>query len=51
MVGRVGDKFANMMATLGYAGQIELHEGSNNNLDMKSYGIRISVKFRQAYNT
>jgi len=46
MVGRVGDKFANMMATLGYAGQIELHEGSNNNLDMKSYGIRISVKFR-----
>lgn len=44
---QVGDKFSDMMAGLGYAGQIELIEGSEGNvLDMKNYGIKIQVKFR-----
>ena len=46
MVGRVGDKFADMMATLGYSGEIKLNEGGTNTLDMKNYGIKILVKFR-----
>ena len=47
MVGRVGDKFSDMMARLGYAGQIQLIEGTNGNeLDLRNYGIRILVKFR-----
>ena len=47
MVNEVGNKFSEMMARLGYAGQIELTEGTNGDkLDMRNYGIRILVKFR-----
>ena len=46
MVSQVGDKFSEMMATLGYSGQIELIEGKDNELDLKNYGVKIMVKFR-----
>ena len=46
MVSQVGNKFSEMMARLGYSGQIELCEGKENELDLKSYGIKIMVKFR-----
>ena len=36
-----------MFTRLGYAGNVELQEGSENDaLDMKNYGIKILVKFR-----
>ena len=34
-----------MMAELGYAGQLELHEGKRE-IDFSSYGLKINVKFR-----
>lgn len=47
LVVQVGEKFREMMARLGYAGQIDLVEGANSDpLDMKNYGIQIKVKFR-----
>jgi hypothetical protein len=36
-----------MMAELGYAGQLELHEGKRE-IDFASYGLKINVKFRSA---
>ena len=47
MVEQVGDRFSAMMAKLGYAGSIQLNEGQDNEpLDLKNYGIKILVKFR-----
>jgi hypothetical protein len=37
-----------MMAELGYAGQLELHEGKRE-IDFSSYGLKINVKFRSAW--
>jgi len=34
-----------MMAELGYAGQLELHEGKRT-VDFANYGLKINVKFR-----
>jgi len=41
----INDKFSRMMAELGYAGQISLHQGDSE-IDFSSYGIKIQVRFR-----
>ena len=38
----INDKFSRMMAELGYAGQISLHQGDSE-IDFSSYGIKIQV--------
>ena len=44
LVENVNDKFGNMMATLGYNGEINLSQGKDD-IDFSSYGIKIQVVF------
>ena len=44
LVENVNDKFGNMMATLGYNGEISLSQGKDD-IDFSSYGIKIKVVF------
>ena len=44
LVDNVNDKFGNMMATLGYNGEINLSQGKDD-IDFSSYGIKIQVVF------
>ena len=46
LVENVNDKFGNMMATLGYNGEISLSQGKDD-IDFSSYGVKIQVRFRQ----
>jgi len=47
LVTKVNDKFGEMMEKLGYAGEVQLQKGLNEDpLDIKNYGIKILVKFR-----
>jgi len=47
LVTRVNDKFGEMMQKLQYAGEVQLQKGLNDDpLDLKNYGIKILVKFR-----
>jgi len=45
LVENINDRFGNMMAELGYAGQISLSQGKRD-IDFSSYGIKIQVRFR-----
>lgn len=45
MVDNIDERFGNMMAQLGYAGQISLSQGRRD-IDFSSYGISIRVRFR-----
>jgi chromosome segregation ATPase len=42
---QVNDKFRHFFASMGYAGEVQLHQGSSEN-DFANYGIDILVKFR-----
>ena len=43
----INEKFCELMADMGYAGEVCLHKGDED-LDFKHYGLKIMVKFRDS---
>ena len=45
LISRINDRFSAHFASMGFAGQVELHRG-NHEYDFENYGVNILVKYR-----